>query len=109
MVLLVGGLVFLACVFGTGYIAAIWRYRRRALLAEERMEAARDDARGLAEAFQGLQAALAAGLAVDGDLDPGMPRTEALFLEALERDLKRPVPLRLRRSIRRAKRAASQT
>jgi hypothetical protein len=38
-----------------------------------------------------------------------MPRTEAIFLEALERDLNRPLPLRVRRSIRRAKRAASQT
>jgi hypothetical protein len=109
MVLLVGGLVFLACVFGTGFLAATWRYRHRALLAEERMAASRDDARGLAEALEGLQAALAGQLPADADLDPGMPRSEAIFIEALERDLRRPVPLRVRRSIRRAKRAASQT
>jgi hypothetical protein len=109
MVLLIGGFVFLACVFGIGYLAAMRRYRRRALLAEEHMEAARDDAHGLAEALQGLQAALAAGIPVDGDVDPGMPRTQALLIEAFERDIKRPVPLRVRRSIRRAERAASQT
>ena len=103
-------LLVLACTAGCGYLAAMWRYRRRALLAEERMKAARDDARGLAEALRGLQAALAAGLRVDVvDIDPGMPRSEAIFIEALERDLKRPLPLRLRRSIRRAERAASQT
>jgi hypothetical protein len=73
------------------------------------MTAARDDARGLAEALQGLQAALAAGLPVGDEIDPGMPRTEAIFIEALERDLRRPLPLRVRRSIRRAERTASQT
>ncbi|MEU5155621.1 hypothetical protein [Glycomyces sp. NPDC021274] len=109
MVLLIGFVVFTACMVGLGYLAAMWRYRRQALLAEERLAAARGDAQGLSEALQGLQAALAAGLPVDGEFDPGMPRTEAIFLEALERDLKRPLPLRVRRSIRRAERAASQT
>lgn len=108
MVLLLGAFVVVACAFGIGFIAAMWRYRYRALLAEERMEAARDDARGLDEALRGLQEALASGLPV-GDFNPGMPRSEAIFIEALERDLRRPVPLRLRRSIRRAGRAASQT
>jgi len=109
MVLLIGFVVFLTCVFGIGYLAAMWRYRRRALLAEERMAAARDDARGLVEALQALQAALAGQFPVDAEIDPGMPRSEALLIEAFERDLKRPVPLRVRRSIRRAKRADSQT
>jgi hypothetical protein len=108
MVLLVGALVFIACVFGIGYVAAMWRYRRRALIAEERMEAARDDAKGLDEALRGLQEALASGLPA-GDFNPGMPRTEAIFIEAIERDLRRPTPLRIRRAIRRAQRAASQT
>lgn len=100
----------LACAFGLGYMAASWRYRRRALIAEEQMDAARDDAKGLAEALQGLQVALAAGIPVDIDnFDPGMPRTEALFIDSLERGLRRPLPLRVRRSIRRAERAASQT
>jgi len=109
MGLLFGIAVVLATTFGFGYLAAKWQYSRRALLAEERMTAARDDARGLAEALQGLQAALAAGLPVGAEIDPGMPRTEAIFIEALERDLRRPLPLRVRRSIRRAERAASQT
>jgi hypothetical protein len=110
MTLLIAALVFTACMFGLGYLAAAWRYRRSALIANERMEASRDDAAGLAEALQGLQAALAAGLPVDIDgVDPGMPRSEALFIEDLERGLHRPLPLRVRRSIRRAERAASQT
>jgi len=103
MVPLFGFAVFLGCVFGIGYVAAMWRYRHRALLAEERMAAARDDARGLAEALQGLQAALAAGLPINTEIDPGMPRSEALLIEAFERDLRRP------HRIRRPKRAASQT
>jgi len=107
-ILAAGAFVVLACSFGMGYLAAMWRYRRRALLAEERMEAARGDAAGLEKALQGLQEALAAGLPV-GNFHPGMPRTEAIFLEAIERDLRRPVPLRVRRSIRRAERAAYQT
>jgi hypothetical protein len=102
MTLLIAALVFTACMFGLGYLAAAWRYRRRALIASERMEASRNDAQGLAEALQGLQ------VDIDG-VDPGMPRTEALFIEDLERGLHRPLPLRVRRSIRRAERAASQT
>jgi hypothetical protein len=109
MVPLIGFAVFIACMLGVGYVAAMWRYRRRALLAEERMTAARDDARGLAEALKGLQAALAGQLPVDVEIDPGMPRSEALLIEAFERDLRRPLSLRVRRSIRRAKGAASQT
>lgn len=105
---LIAVFVFVACVFGLGFVAAMWRYRRRALLAEERMEAARGDAQGLAEALRGLQAALADQVDV-AEFDPGMPRTEALFIEELERGLHRPLPLRVRRSIRRAERAASQT
>jgi len=107
MPILFAAFVFVACMFGLGYIAAMWRYRHRALIAEERMEAAREDAAGLAKAFEGLQAALAAGLPAD-DFNPGMPRTEAAFIASLERDLRRPLPLRVRRSIRRADRA-SQT
>lgn len=91
MVLLIGGLVFLACVFGTGYLAAMWRYRRRALLAEERADAAVEDADCLAEDLRGLQAALADGFRFDTvQLDPPrMPRTEALFFDAAERQLRR--------------------
>jgi hypothetical protein len=94
----------LACL-----ITASW-YRKRLDAAEDVADAARGDAQGLAEALRGLQAAVAAGLPVEGaELDPGLPRSEALFIEALERDLRRPVPLRVRRLIRRAERAASQT
>jgi hypothetical protein len=106
---LVGAFAVLACAFGIGYIAAMWRYRNRALLAEERMAAARDDAKGLDEALRGLQVALAAGLPVGDGAHPGLPRTEDLFIEALERDLRRPLLIRVHRSIRRAKRADSQT
>lgn len=108
MTLLLAAFTTLACTFGIGYLAAAWRYRRRALIAEERMEAARGDAQGLDEALRGLQEAMAAGLPFDG-FNPGMPRTEALFIEAFEQGLRRPLPLRTRRAIRRADRAASQT
>lgn len=112
MPILIAAFVFTACMFGLGFVAAMWRYRRRALIAEELMGAARGDAAGLSETLRGLQAALAAGTPVEVDsFAPAMPRTEAIFFEAIERDLRRPKPLsvRVRRSIRRAERAASQT
>lgn len=91
MTLLIAALVFTACMFGLGYLAAMWRYRRRAQLAEERADAAVEDADGLAEDLRGLQAAIADGFRFDTvQLDPPrMRRTEALFFDAAERQLRR--------------------
>lgn len=102
--------ITVGCAFGVGWLGAALRFHKRLGVAEDSANAAHEDAAGLAVALQGLQEALAAGMPVDAtQINPGMPRSEALLLEALERDLRRPLPLRIRRSIRRAERAASQT
>lgn len=90
MGLLVGAFAVLACAFGIGYVTAMWCYRNRALLAEERADASFEDADNLAEDLRGLQAAIAAGFRFDTvQLDPPrMPRTEAQFFESAERQLR---------------------
>lgn len=105
--------VTVLAAFGLGYLTAKWRDLGRVTRAEDLSDAARGDADGLAEDLRALQEALAAGLPLDASqlTPPRMPRMEELFLEAAERSLRcrRPLPVRVRRSIRRAERAASQT